>query len=267
MDINVKMHARVDTHKVSREIKPNSRNIDVALHVKWIPPMSLQSDTEGSTTMANIDSSESSLPPDSALGSKRGSDQYSPVCGKEVVEENMGDRMFKPTKEQYDDDPLGPRMGQSSEAAPPVKRVYAIHGINLPTAVSGVLCRKPGLAVSAGKVRSRFVPDSSVKITGDDGTIGGNYFEVGGDGHSQILETEKTRQVDMETGDVIDGRSGDSTVPYWSLQVPKTWKNSCDVNIAEIVGAEHRAILNDKRFHKILLDYLDGKGAFNGVIE
>merc|ERR1711933_190282 len=93
------------------------------------------------------------------------------------------------------------------------------------------------------------------------------FFEVGGDGNSQILETKNTKQIDMETGEIIDGRSGDETVPYWSLQAPKKWKKHCDVTISEIVGAQHRSIINDKRFHKLLLDYLNENQAVDGIIE
>jgi hypothetical protein len=53
------------------------------------------------------------------------------------------------------------------------------------------------------------------------------------------------------------------TVPYWSLQQSQEWakksieENSNDkIEIKEIDGAEHRAILSDERFHKILLNFL-----------
>jgi hypothetical protein len=50
--------------------------------------------------------------------------------------------------------------------------------------------------------------------------------------------------------------SGDGTVPYWSLQHVRTWARQCNVSVTELDGAEHREILNDKRFHQTLLDYV-----------
>lgn len=43
-------------------------------------------------------------------------------------------------------------------------------------------------------------------------------------------------------------------VPYYSLQQPRIWMDICNVEIDEIPGAEHREILGDDRFLKILLD-------------
>lgn len=74
-----------------------------------------------------------------------------------------------------------------------------------------------------------------------------------------IRETKKTPQTIIGT-DAIQKKSGDGTVPYWSLQQCRMWQGKgvaeCDVKVHEIESAEHRAILNDSRFHDILLEIL-----------
>jgi len=70
-----------------------------------------------------------------------------------------------------------------------------------------------------------------------------------------ISETSKTPQL-IVGGDPSKpvNTSGDGTVPYFSLQHSRSWKGKgCDVTVHEIDKAEHREILNDERFHRLLL--------------
>lgn len=249
MDMTVKIHARADTVLFSKEVLPNSRNIDVVVHLKWIPPSAKRSDAP-STNLANIP--HNPIYPIYLTSSDGKRHEYDPVCGEEILRQGMGHTIFEHTKKYFDDDPLGPRFGCSAEKAPPVKRVLAVYGINVPTQVSGTLCRPRAMVVKKGKVRARFVPDPTGKSAVD------REYGVYSGG---IWETTETPQLDLVTGKTIR-RSGDDTVPYWSLQVPKTWKSETRaVRVEELEGAGHRGILNDERFHAILLDYLGGKDA------
>lgn len=77
-----------------------------------------------------------------------------------------------------------------------------------------------------------------------------------------ILETSKSPQITTsEDGtQVVEFKSGDGSVPYWSLQHCRMWQGQgpakCDVTVHEIDSVEHRAILNDSRFHNILIELL-----------
>jgi hypothetical protein len=77
-----------------------------------------------------------------------------------------------------------------------------------------------------------------------------NYKCEGGIG----FETKDTRQ------NCLKGkkRSGDGTVPYASLAFCKHWngQNGCKVKIAEVEGAEHRAILRNKTFTQLVCYHL-----------
>ena len=67
------------------------------------------------------------------------------------------------------------------------------------------------------------------------------------------METKSAKQASLNG----ESRSGDGTVPYYSLQHLKTWNgDSCNVSVEELEGAEHREIFADARFHKILVDYV-----------
>ncbi len=74
-----------------------------------------------------------------------------------------------------------------------------------------------------------------------------------------ILETKNTPQA-IYGSNISVKKSGDGTVPYQSLQQCRMWQGKgvakCNVTVHEIDGAEHRAILNDSRFHSILLNIL-----------
>mmetsp|Transcript_39566 Transcript_39566/g.69467 ORF Transcript_39566/g.69467 Transcript_39566/m.69467 type:complete len:573 (-) Transcript_39566:7-1725(-) len=157
-------------------------------------------------------------------------------------------------KETYGNDPLGPRT-LSAMTAPPVKRVVAIYGINLPTEVSCAYKRNPFVRISMSNERHSleqlFVLDKEAALS-KEGSVS-HVIEQG-----VINETKETPQkiIGDSSADNIERKSGDGTVPYWSLQHCRSWQGKCDVTVHEIDSAEHRAILNDKRFHKILLELL-----------
>ncbi|KAL9180570.1 hypothetical protein ACHAXT_011023 [Thalassiosira profunda] len=153
-------------------------------------------------------------------------------------------------KETYGTDPMGP-LSISGWQPPPVSKVTAIYGINLDTEVGCVYQRNPSVRISssdANRLQQLFILDKKAKLS-DEGSATHSIKD------GVISETKKTPQ--SVIGGDVEQKSGDGTVPYWSLQHCRTWKESCDVMVHEIPNAEHRAILNDKRFHKILLDVLE----------
>ena len=151
----------------------------------------------------------------------------------------------------YINDPIKP-LSSSSVDPPPIKRVIAIYGTNLDTEVAGAYCRNPVVKLSSSDNKFLIEPlhilDADARLT-----------RTGGQTHvikkGVISETSKTPQL-IVGGDPSKriNTSGDGTVPYFSLQHSRSWKGKgCDVTVHEIDKAEHREILNDERFHRLLL--------------
>lgn len=165
--------------------------------------------------------------------------------------------------ETYGNDPIAPHS-ISSWHPPPVKRVTAIYGVNLPTEVSGVYCRTPcvkfpssGTREKQANIQPMFVLDKFASLDKDSAET--HSIEKG-----LIRETSNTPQEVIGsdgTTTTKEYKSGDGTVPYWSLQQCRLWQGrgvaQCEVTVHEIDKAEHREILNDARFHKILLELLN----------
>jgi len=121
--------------------------------------------------------------------------------------------------------------------APPIDKIFAIYGINLKTETAYFFKKND----SPNPVTSLCLdPDGKIP----------NYKCEGG----IAFETKDTRQ------NCLKGkkRSGDGTVPYASLSFCKHWngQNGCKVKIAEIEGAEHRAILRNKTFTQLVRTFL-----------
>jgi len=158
---------------------------------------------------------------------------------------------------QYDNDPLGPRT-TSSEEAPPVKRLCAVYGINVPTKVGYAVCRPSSIVQKEGKVKPKLVLDTNTKIATSNNTDNDSGYTIN---EGKIYETRDTPQKNWSSRQTVHC-SGDGTVPYWSLSVPQKWMSqSCDVRIKEIEGKGnyHHTIPGDPRFHRVLLDYLGGQ--------
>ena len=143
----------------------------------------------------------------------------------------------------YDADPLLPRKLLKP---PPVKNVKATYGINLPTEVGAVYRRKRTLAERKDKIKSNFELDRKIKIPSEHGYILDDGI---------IFETKDTPQM-IEVEERTVSCCGEGTVPYWSLQHIRNWKDTCNVEITELDGASHREILSDRRFHEVLIDYV-----------
>eukprot|EP01117_Protostelium_nocturnum_P011179 TRINITY_DN4058_c0_g1_i2.p1 TRINITY_DN4058_c0_g1~~TRINITY_DN4058_c0_g1_i2.p1 ORF type:complete len:642 (-),score=192.45 TRINITY_DN4058_c0_g1_i2:22-1947(-) len=120
--------------------------------------------------------------------------------------------------------------------APPVKRLVCIQGYNVKTECTYMF--KPAVEGDG------YVLDNTVNME-----LGGLSIR-GGVG----FETPRTQQNHFNVK-----ASGDGTVPYMSLNYAKIWKETnkdADIIIHELPEAEHRAILQDRRFFSLLYKYI-----------
>lgn len=154
---------------------------------------------------------------------------------------------LKTIHDSYDNDPFGPRT-TSSLGAPPVKRVHAIHGINIPTEV-GAFYRRFDACLSTKQSLPTYQLDPSPQInltTNSKNSTLGDRYKVDG----YLLKEVPTP----------DHPTGDGTVPYWSLACVQNWKGSVEsLTVVELDQAEHREILGNKTFQKEVLRYCLGK--------
>mmetsp|Transcript_20106 Transcript_20106/g.43494 ORF Transcript_20106/g.43494 Transcript_20106/m.43494 type:complete len:786 (-) Transcript_20106:3922-6279(-) len=137
----------------------------------------------------------------------------------------------------------------ATSTPPPVKNVFAIYGINMKTEV-GSAYRRVNRKLSRGELQSAYALDENTQLDKDILQQRGLKMKGG-----LIFETPKTPQKCVVTGTTVI-KSGDGTVPYKSLQHVKTWSNACNVRVEEMEGVEHRAILDNKDFHTLLLSYV-----------
>ena len=253
MDIPVKIHAREDMGLFSLKLKKNSRYVQTTVHIKWTPPLSAS--PQPTCTLSPLGVLDENPPnPISIQSNLDPKAVYKPISGNTIFQaEGLDTTLDLIESNYYEKDDLGPRQ-LSAIDAPPVKKVMAVYGINLPTQVSSICCRRPiSRSGPRTKISSEFILDQSTCLVGFNNT--NSYVNDNG----QIKETSKTLQKDLLTGEYVH-KSGDGTVPYYSLQQCQVWKKegSCDVQIEEIDGAEHRSILADERFHNFLLSYVMG---------
>lgn len=168
-------------------------------------------------------------------------EKYEEFSGYDVAEREGCESQLLFIKNKYDCDKYRPR-NLSSRDPPPIKRIHAIYGVNIPTEVGCVYTRQD-TCVSEKMLQSLYVPDKKAIIEKNTG-----YIVSGG----VIMETPKTKQ--KVWGDIEV--SGDGTIPYWSLAHVKTWQSEeCKITIQELEKAPHREILGDPRFHEAVSDY------------
>jgi hypothetical protein len=213
-----------------------ARTATLHIKVKWFPYDKEKSFRSICSPICRSD------PDGEPLKIRKKEKEYQEFSGYDILEREGLKTTLQMIRDMYDSDAtLGPRSKSSCDA-PPVKRVHAIYGINLPTEIGGVYKRKD-VCLSECRLKSFFKLDRKASL---DPKMG--YVVEGG----LLLETSKTHQR------AADGRqaSGDGTVPYWSLQHCKTWKApDREVTVVELERAEHRGILADSRFHEELLKY------------
>eukprot|EP00804_Cyclotella_cryptica_P003693 CCRYP_016578-RB/>CCRYP_016578-RB protein AED:0.13 eAED:0.13 QI:241/1/1/1/0.75/0.66/9/1536/773 len=217
------------------------RSEKIRLNVKWEPP--------------SMNSSMEPVP----LWQK--SIKFTSCDTKQLLHmEGMG-RALRLMKETYEADPIGP-LTSSSWHPPPVKRIISVYGINLPTETAAVYRRNPCKHIPSSNRKSESSELQPTFVLDCDALLNKQTSATHSINRGMIFETSKSPQnvITADGKTVTELKSGDGTVPYWSLQHCRMWQGQgfakCDVTVHEIDSAEHRAILNDGRFHKILLDLL-----------
>ncbi|ELR22939.1 phospholipid:sterol acyl transferase [Acanthamoeba castellanii str. Neff] len=124
--------------------------------------------------------------------------------------------------------------------APPVKRLFAIYGVNLDTEMFYFYRRDR---------KGELVFDRDVKDTADFQ----GYTMREGIGY----ETKDTVQGTLRSSTGLHGhRSGDGTVPYVSLNYCTEWRQDLELRIEELEGVEHREILNNRLFFRLLIEHV-----------
>jgi Lecithin:cholesterol acyltransferase len=214
-------------------VKP--RTIHVFVKLKWFPFVSTKSFRRKCSSVCEPSANAPHLPV-----KKKGHD-YQEFPGYDLMDREGLGHVLDFIKEAYDGDKLLPRS-LSAEDPPPISRVHAIYGINLPTEI-GAIYKRRDTCLSENRLESLYTPDRRASIDTRTG-----YTTSGG----VLFETLKAKQSVAKNRQV----SGDGTVPYWSLQHCKTWDSKDRmVTVVELDKAEHRDILADSRFHEEVLQY------------
>ncbi|ELR15075.1 C2 domain containing protein [Acanthamoeba castellanii str. Neff] len=133
--------------------------------------------------------------------------------------------------------------------APPVRRLYAIYGINLDTEIGYVFKREK----SGSLALDDNSPPSKNGLQND-----GFVFKKG-----IVYETSKSKQGIVREMTGVDGFTcGDGTVSYSSLNHCARWRNDIpQLTIEELDGAEHREVLANRLFFKKMIEYVAEKVA------
>ena len=165
---------------------------------------------------------------------------YVETSGYDILQREGLQTSLRLMKEDYDADPLAPRTTQ----APPIRRIHAIYGTNLPTETGAVYRKVDSFVAPGAPLQSLYALDTRAK------TKHPGHHVVD---HGLLIE----KPVKAKEVDGINHCSGDGTVPYWSLKHVETWRSAtCHVTVQELPRAEHREILADSRFHECLIRYL-----------
>ena len=214
------------------------RKVELSVKLRWTTFNSRRSYGKICSSMCRPTESAVQLPIVSA-----GGENFEEFSGYDIAEREGLENTMRFIKRTYDDDEYGPRNSSSMDP-PPVKRVHAIYGVNLPTEVGCVYSRQDS-CLSDSVLQSLYAPDMKAKIGKNTG------YKISG---GLIMETPKATQ--RVSGGIIE-KSGDGTVPYWSLAHSKTWHSKqCRVTVEELDKAPHREILNDARFHEAIINYV-----------
>mmetsp|Transcript_42358 Transcript_42358/g.102062 ORF Transcript_42358/g.102062 Transcript_42358/m.102062 type:complete len:716 (-) Transcript_42358:1589-3736(-) len=217
--------------------------IPISIHIRQVSPMETTKNTICSPVCQPSDSSVNNGGKVVILThAKRDEVEYKPISGFDIISREGVKHVLNAIQKEYDADPLDPR-GRTSSDRPPVKRIKAVYGINLPTEVGAVYRRRPAAVDRDDTVLNVHRLDTKARVVDENS----GYVTKGG----KVLETKNTLQPD---GLKI---SGDGTVPYWSMQHVKTWDGKgCHVEVDTLDGAPHREILADTRFHDLLTSYV-----------
>ena len=217
------------------ETATNPRSLLLNVNVHWLPHIDEVSIEKRCSDITNV----TDLAP--TLKIRKRNQGFQEISGHDLLHHEGLDAYLDNIKDIYDrDSMLGPRSVSSCDP-PPVSRVHAIYGINLPTEIGGVYHRKNSCS-NPVRVMNVYAPDPKATLSHSE------YIVKNG----LLMETPKTKQVVAKNRRV----SGDGSVPYWSLQHVNTWKKTDrEVTVVELTKAEHHGILLDPRLHRELLSY------------
>eukprot|EP01105_Mastigella_eilhardi_P020016 TRINITY_DN4741_c0_g1_i1.p1 TRINITY_DN4741_c0_g1~~TRINITY_DN4741_c0_g1_i1.p1 ORF type:complete len:1062 (-),score=244.48 TRINITY_DN4741_c0_g1_i1:53-3190(-) len=168
---------------------------------------------------------------------------FEPADVLAILNEAGGTNPIKFRQDYYVNDPNfggGPDGDAAILEAPPVERLVAIYGVNLPTEKFYLYARaKDGSITFSKNTKCMETKFQSYKIK--DGIA---------------YETPNTPQpLIKELTGVDTTRCGDGTVPYESLAFCTTWRDRIpELVVQELPLAEHRAILKNKVFFHLFID-------------
>eukprot|EP01105_Mastigella_eilhardi_P028779 TRINITY_DN972_c0_g1_i2.p1 TRINITY_DN972_c0_g1~~TRINITY_DN972_c0_g1_i2.p1 ORF type:complete len:804 (-),score=186.18 TRINITY_DN972_c0_g1_i2:89-2500(-) len=167
-----------------------------------------------------------------------GSICYKPLSVREALTAAGAQKSLEFFDKYYLTNPLfgGPAGSEVVLQAPPVQRLHAFYGVNVPTETM--------YFYEKGEHGFTFDKNPAIALEG--------YRVCEG----VVYETETTPQqcILSQTG-VHGTRSGDGTVPYESLSFCSTWRSKInDLRIQELNKVEHHDILRNKLFWQLLID-------------
>jgi hypothetical protein len=250
--------------KLAEGPKPQLDEKIGTLHIKlsFRPPPGPAESRGKSTPIAAITPGVTPKIPIKCGSSKaKGNEEFECWSGHDLLEhDGFCTPIWELLQENYENDPLGPATRSSSDA-PPVKRVRAIYGINLPTEVCAVYRHRKAVVIGDDMADSRYILDKKAKFPDmhDEAVTSNEWAKKNLWGYQmkdgRILETPNSAQ--KVPGQAKERRCcGDGTVPYWNLSQSLAWKDEVEeLTVDELLEAEHRAILADKRFHVLLKQY------------
>ena len=220
------------------DIFRSQRMAQISASLRWIPPKDLVK-----PVMRQM-SPVATLPKGSAYTlsvkhHKKKHVTYDITDGCELLSNEGMHNTLSFIRDRYEKDAIGPRT-RSAADPPPVDRIVAIFGVNRPTELGAVYRRRSLIIQDDHRVEKLHTLDSSARLVSN---MGGLSLKGG-----ILLETEMGA-----------GKSGDGTVPYWSMNHCRSWKDACNVKVVELQGADHREILADAKFHRTVIDYVTSK--------
>lgn len=231
--LKVAIYHKEDLYEEENTADP--RMVLLHVNVRWLPHSNDVSIGSNHSVISKV----TDLSP--TLNIRKSRKRFQEISGHNILHYEGLDNYMSRIHDIYDrDGQLGPRSVSANDP-PPVSRVHAIYGINVPTEIGGVYHRMNSCS-NPIKVMNVYAPDPKASLSHTDYRIKNGL----------LMETPKTKQVVAKNRRV----SGDGYVPYWSLQHCKTWKSDYrQVSVVELEGAEHQKILADARFHQELLKY------------
>lgn len=161
----------------------------------------------------------------------QGKAQYEPIGVEQVLRiegcEGIGDTW----KTYYRDDPL---YDDRCSGKPPVRRMRAVHGVNVPTEIAFAL-RVQSVRLKQSKILTRLVLDDEAEMGKVEGcSLSGGVVRRTGTSHSL---------------------SGDGVVDLQSLDECRRWaRDGLACELTYLPGVEHRAMLADAHFHQTIKD-------------